>query len=106
MKWRQNMQRLPLYEGSSFSSSVKAHEAAYPWFGLEFNCAFFFLLQTVEDKITTVVAAASQTAENDMDVDGEQQQASASVKRLKHIKDKVLTGRPASGCLGGRVIRQ
>jgi hypothetical protein len=27
-----------------------------------------------------------------MDVDGEQQQASASVKRLKHIKDKVLTG--------------
>jgi hypothetical protein len=63
------------------------------------------LPQTVEDKITTVVAAASQTAENDMDIDGEQQQASASVKRLKHIKDKVLTGGTA-GCLGGRVIGQ
>lgn len=40
----------------------------------------------------TVVAAATQTAENDKDVHREQQQASASVKRLKHIKDKVLTG--------------
>jgi hypothetical protein len=36
--------------------------------------------------------ANAKLAEDSMDVDGEQQAASAAAKKLKHLKDKVMPG--------------
>lgn len=49
--------------------------------------------QEVEDKLVSAINEATQQAEQSMDVDGDEQQAaSATAKRLKHLKDKVVPG--------------
>jgi hypothetical protein len=49
----------------------------------------------VEDSLTAAINDANaKLAEDSMDVDGEQQQASAAAKKLKHLKDKTVPGEP------------
>jgi hypothetical protein len=56
--------------------------------------------QEVEDKLVSAINEATQQVEQSMDVDGgEQQAASATAKRLKHLKDKVVPGKVVVWCV-------
>lgn len=56
--------------------------------------AFLFrCCQTVEEGFAAAMNDANaKLAEDSMDVDGEQQAASAAAKKLKHLKDRVMPG--------------